>query len=121
VGHRLLIKIEVVEETTKGGIVLPGKLVEQEAQAQQFGTVEAIGKECFKDLGNIVKKYTKEGYVIEEKDGDPWCEVGDKVLFQRFAGMRIPKEDGGFREDLILLNDSDVTAVVVEEELETNE
>jgi len=115
VGHRVLVRIEKVEETTKGGIVLPGKLVESEALAQQFGTVEAIGRTCWTDLGNKqVKKY-QDNCVVEEKVSDAWCNVGDKVLFQRHAGMRIPDNDGGFLEDLILLNDIDITAICVEE------
>ena len=49
------------------------------------------------------------------KGGDPWCVVGDRVFFSKYAGASI---EDGTEEGLVLLNDEDVQAILVEEEKE---
>lgn len=96
VGHRVLIKPDKIEEVTKGGIIIHRDLVEKEQQAQVSGVVVDMGLDCYR-----------------EYDVD-WCKIGDKVLYQRHAGMRVPDGNGGFLEDLLLLNDLDVTGIIEE-------
>lgn len=100
VGHRLLIEQDRVKETTVGGIVVvtPDQL-KKEQQAQIRGTVIAVGEDAWKEFK------------------EPWCKVGDRVLYQRHSGMKITDEYGNFVQDYILLNDLDVTAVVTEEDI----
>lgn len=97
VGHRVLIKPDEVEEVTPGGIVIPKPHLEKEKLAQAIGTVVAVGLDCWKEFIS------------------PWAKVGDKVVYQRYAGMRIPDGKGGFVEDAILLNDLDVTGIILED------
>lgn len=98
VGHRLLVKPDAVETTTSTGIILSID-EDKERAASQYGTVVAVGDGCW-------VYHTKEGKVKEK----PWCAVGDKILFAKYAGRMLDDtEDGG---KLILLNDDDVMAVV---------
>lgn len=97
VGHRVLIKPDKVEEVTKGGIIIAKQVVEKEQLAQATGTVVDIGLDCWKEFA------------------EPWAKIGDKVIYQRYAGMRIPDGKGGFVEDVILLNDLDITGTILEE------
>jgi len=85
-----------VEEVSKGGIIIHKGLVEKEQQAQVAGVVLKVGKDCYREYDT------------------PWCKEGDKVLYQRHAGMRIPNNEGGYIEDLLLLNDLDVTGLIEE-------
>lgn len=96
-GHRVLIKPDKVEEVTKGGIIIHRDYVEKEQQAQVAGTVLDVGYDAYRE------------YDLK------WCKIGDRVLYQRHAGMRVPDGKGGFIEDLLLLNDLDITAVITEE------
>lgn len=96
-GHRVLIKPDKIEEVTKGGIIIHRELVEKEQQAQVSGVVLDVGADCYREYDA------------------PWCKQGDKVLYQRHAGMRVPNGEGGFLEDKLLLNDLDITAIVLEE------
>jgi len=87
-------------EKTKSGILLVSSTVKQERHAQATGTVLAIGKDCWLDSG----------------DGSQWCEVGDRIVYSRNAGMKFwDPITGDLRDDLILLNDVDITAKITEE------
>lgn len=97
VGHRVLIRPEKVEEVSRGGIVIAKPHVEKEQLAQVCGEVLATGADCWREYES------------------PWCKVGDKVLYQRYAGMRVPDGKGGFRDDMVLLNDLDITGIVLED------
>ena len=85
-GDRVLIKRLDAEEKTKSGIVLPGSAQEKPQMAQ----VVAVGPGT-----EEVKMEVKEG---------------DKVIFSKYAGNEI-KIDG---EDLILMAQKDILAVVIE-------
>jgi co-chaperonin GroES (HSP10) len=94
-GHRVVVKQDPIEKKSKGGIIIAH---ENEAAAQQAGvtgTVLAIGPTAWKDpsLG-----------------GEPWCKVGDKVLFAKFAGksFTVPETE----EAVLLMNDEDVMGVI---------
>ena len=94
-GYRVLVKPKEVEKVSKGGIIVTveGSQEEKlEKAGQQFGTVVDIGHTCWST----------------EELGDPWCKVGDRVLFAKYAGI-IRKEG----EDIyIILNDEDIIGVI---------
>ena len=115
-GHRLLVRpLKVKEETSKGGIILNDATVKADQLAQVSGEVIDVGDTCWKDLGNETISFTKDGVTHTKDVGKPWCKVGDIVYYQRYSGMRIPDEDGTFREDVLLLGDQDITALVIKE------
>lgn len=78
-GYNVLIALDVVEEKTVGGIILPGKHIERENGASERGRVVALSQMAF--------------------TGGDWAgtrvpEVGETVLFQRYAGGEFEGEDG---------------------------
>jgi len=87
-GDRVLVKRDESEETTAGGIVIPGNAQQKEAQ----GLVRAVGP------GKRVKG------AREELD----VRVGDKVLFGKYTGTDV--EIGG--EKLLLMREEDILAVI---------
>ena len=116
-GHRVLVSPDVVfeGETTEGGIYIPKETKDKEQQAQMRGTVVELGPTAFKDLGCRVVKRVEGNVTIEEHDGEPQCQVGDVVYWQSYSGMRFKDKEGNFRDDLLLLNDADITAIEEEE------
>ena len=99
-GYRLLVDIDPIEKVTAAGIILvqDEKL---EASGQQFGTVVAIGPTC----------WTKaDGSKLE-----PWCEVGDRILYARHAGRFVYDPENRDKEFMVM-NDTDVIAVITENE-----
>ena len=84
-GNRILVEPLTEEETTKSGIILP-ETVDKEKKAE--GKVIAIGDG---------EKITKLG-----------LQVGDRVLFGKYAGEEVTVE----KTDYKILTDEDVLAVV---------
>lgn len=91
-GHRVLIKPEIVEEKTSGGIILAQTTKDREQQATMRGVVVEVGENAWKAFD----------------DGRPWAKVGDKVVFRKYAGEKIPEGDEEYR----VVNDEDVLAII---------
>lgn len=85
---RVVIKSCEVEETTKGGLILTGNAKEK----PQMAEVIAVGP----------------GGVVDGKDVTMSVNVGDKVIYSKYAGNEV-KLDG---EEYIIVRQSDILAVV---------
>jgi chaperonin GroES len=89
VGWRVLIKPKEVLEKSAGGIILTTETTkDREQMANTTGVVVAMGDQCYADEPN------------------PWCKVGDKVIFAKYAGLLYTGGDG---ESYRMINDKDVT------------
>ena len=87
-GDRVVIKAVLAEETTKSGIVLPGQAKEKPQQAE----VVAVGP----------------GGVVEGKEVTMQVKPGDKVLYSKYAGTDVKRED----EEYIVVKQSDILAII---------
>jgi co-chaperonin GroES (HSP10) len=92
VGARVVILPDEIETKTKSGIITAtGTQVQREEMAQVDGIVIALGNTCYHD------------------QPEPWCKVGDRVVFGKYSGIfRIGKDDKTYR----IINDLDVVAVL---------
>lgn len=102
VGFRILVKPDDLEKTHKVEgtdieLALPDLDERLKMNAQIKGTVLAIGPKAYKPFSN---DYT----------GEPWIKPGDRIYYARHAGKFI--KDPVTEEELLLLNDDDVTAVM---------
>lgn len=101
-GRRLLVEQQSAEKVTKGGIVLADAVVDREQQGEYRGKVLAIGDLAWRDLAkNAGVEY------------EPWCKVGDTVLFHRYAHTKLNPDKDDLR---IIINDTDVLAVIETED-----
>ena len=85
---RVVIKTEIQTATTKSGIVLPSTSQER----PQMGIVTAIGSGLDVDSNNVGMQ----------------VRVGDKVLFNKFAGSEIKINN----ETLLVLRQIDLIAIM---------
>jgi chaperonin GroES len=86
---RLVVKREVEERKSPGGILIPDTATEKPV----FGKVIAVGK----------------GKILESGDVRPLdVSVGDKVLFGKYSGTEI-KMNG---EEFVVMREEDVMGVV---------
>jgi co-chaperonin GroES (HSP10) len=109
-GHRLLVKpIDIAEEEdikgkhealSKAGFIInkPEGQARRDAMGTDEGTVVAIGPSAW--------KHPDYGYGVWD-EWKPWCKVGDKITFGRYAGKL--KEIDGI--DYMIINDDDVQLV----------
>ena len=87
-GDRVVLKQLVAKETTKSGIVLPGKDKEKPQQAE----VLAVGP----------------GGVVDGKEIAMQVKVGDKVIFSKYAGTEVKLDD----EEYLIVKQNDILAIV---------
>jgi co-chaperonin GroES (HSP10) len=106
-GHRILIKPDPVKEQTKLPEALRdlkfevAKSVDQQRQeevATTIGTIVSIGKMAWRAFDGT------------HPDWEPWCKVGDRVIFAKYGGKLI--EDPVTLEKFMVLNDEDIYAKV---------
>ncbi len=87
---RVVVRRNAEEETTAGGILLPGSAKEKPNQ----GEIIAVG----------------EGKVLDSGEIRPLAvKVGDTVVFGQYAGSNTIEIDG---EELIIMGESEIFAVV---------
>jgi len=92
VGHRILIKPLEIAEVSKGGIILTTDVLkEREQMANTTGVVIDMGDGCYFE------------------DTKPWCKVGDKVIFAKYAGLLYRGKDG---QNYRIVNDHDITGTL---------
>ena len=87
---RVLVKRTDEEQTTEGGIVLPGSAAEKPSQ----GEVLAVGPGKSLENGELQAVAVKEG---------------DLVVFGQYAGSNTVKVDG---DELVVLNEQDILGVI---------
>jgi len=92
-GWRMLVLPFRMDEKSKGGVLFANETIDKQQVASQCGNVLAMGPDCYKD---------------KDRFQEPWCKVGDWVVFARYAGSRIEIDGGEVR----LLNDDEVLATV---------
>ena len=76
------------EEVTKGGIILPGSAKEK----PQMAEVIAVGP----------------GGVVDGKDVTMYVNVGDKVIYSKYAGTEVKLDD----KEYIVVRQNDILAIV---------
>lgn len=103
-GPRVLVRQDKLEEVdpmfaqaAKAGIELPKEFKElrMEQNAIDKGIVVAIGDLAFQSPVG---------------DGNPWCLVGDRVIFAKYAGSILKEKD----EVYMILNDEDILGIILD-------
>ena len=89
-GNKLLVKPDEVDKKTATGIIIADVAVEKEEMAQMYGTCVAVGDFCW--VG-----------------AEPWCKVGDKIVFAKYADQTFKGHDGIMYR---LIRDKEVIATV---------
>lgn len=81
-GHRVLVKPMEIEKAKDLGngkkIYFADQSIDLARAGVDKGTVVAIGETAWQD---------------ERLGGKPWCRVGDKVIWARYAGKPVDMED----------------------------
>lgn len=109
VAHRILVKPDKLEDEqvlekeyeglAKSGfsLVKPDGADKREKRAVTSGVIVAIGPMAWKAFNG------------DHPDWKPWCQIGDKVEFARYAGELVFDPDT--REELFVMNDEDILLI----------
>ena len=91
-GWRVLVKPQEIKEVSESGIVLTtGSFKDREQMVNTTELVVAMGDQCYAD------------------EPAPWCKVGDKIIFAKYAGLLYLGKDGN---QYRMINDKDVTGTL---------
>ncbi len=94
IGDRIIVRRELSDEKTAGGLLLP----EAAKKKPQRGTVLAVGP------GKLNRK-TGDRHAMQLK-------VGDKVLFTSWAGDEFKDRSQAKDGDILIMHEDDVMAVL---------
>ena len=106
-GFYVLIEMELVEETSAGGIILDRDLVSKEQDATDTGYVRAIGPTAYAgypgcDVDSVL-----------ERPYEMWgLEIGQKIEYRKFEGKK--SSVGGY-ENYRYIPDSHIIGVINDE------
>ena len=92
-GHRVLVKVEKIEEVSQGGIIIPKDVAKREQLGQDGGVVVELGNTAYSD------------------QSEAWCKEGDYVKFGKYAGQLIMPDESADGIEYRVLNDLDVCLV----------
>lgn len=93
--HRIVIKLDPVEDVSAGGIVIPKQITDKERKAIEIGEVISIGPTAFKDYGG----------------GTDTISIGDRVIIARYSGKEVTDDNVKY----VIVNDEDVLCIQKEE------
>jgi len=95
VEFKVLIKVNLLEDKTTGGLWIPETSLDRQQMAHDKGVLVAVSDMAFSDW----------------RGQHP--EVGDEVIFNRYAGSVIHfQRENGDREQFRLCNDKDICAII---------
>jgi len=109
---KVLIKPDIIEEKTDGGIIIAESTKEQHQAAQAVGTLIAIGRDAFKNTTTNV--YSGDSMKLTERRVERWdgtAEPGQRVMYAKYGGYSVVGKDG---EVYQVMNDRDLTCAVDE-------
>lgn len=110
-GHRVIVQRDPTEDTygDSGIIVTVSKDAEKlEAANMQIGVIVAVGPDAWKAF-RIMDDQGKE------HNGKKWANVGDYVLYSRYSGRNINDPFTPEEEDLMIMLDEDILAIITPE------
>lgn len=90
---RILVKPDVMEEKTAGGIIRPDQVIDRAKYAATRATFIEAGANAFTEWGSDARR----------------PQPGDRVLFAQYTGAREKGADGA---DYVVMNDKDLLAVI---------
>jgi len=96
VGWRVAVLVLTIPEVTAGGLHMIDDSREARSLASPQGVVVAVGSQAYRDPERF-------------PDGEPWVRVGDRVMFQKYAGRMFQIRTG---QHIAILNDTDFAGVV---------
>lgn len=98
-GNRVIIKPDPIEEVSEGGIVF--------AQTTQFMRDEKASTSTGEVIG-----FGPAAWLDPAMGGEPWVDIGDRVVFARYSGKYVTDPDDN--KEYVVINDDAIQARIGE-------
>jgi len=114
--NRVVVRPDVIEEKTEGGIVVPDSVADQHQMAQATGTLIAVGPDAYIHSRTEVHRVIDNTMRLMELrisgyDPSKTPKPGDRIQFAKYGGLVNIGKDG---DEYRVLNDEDITCLVDE-------
>ena len=120
ISYKVLIKDEIIENKTAGGIILDSSMTKRKQVGAVFGEIVDMGSAAFEP--RKVEWINGKAHSVEDDFNGDCPKIGQRVLFIRNAGSRYIKDSKGFKpvdedynaegeEPYRILNDIDIVAI----------
>lgn len=115
--NRVLVRPDAIEDKNPESVIqLPDEVVNRYEQGQATGVLIDVGPDAWNHVTERVYAIHENGarQLIEERFrgySGPFAEIGDRIAFAKYSGLRVRGEDG---VKYLVLNDEDITARVSE-------
>ena len=114
-GNHILVKPDVINEYTDGGIYIPPTDRERHQQSVAYGFLVAVGPDyCVHSVETVERMIDNSWRQVERKTtsySQPFAEPGDRISFAIHSGREYSGIDG---EVYRMMNDTDITGGVAE-------
>lgn len=108
-GNKVLVRPDPIEEVTKSGIVIPKEVIDKHGMSTCYGTVIAVGPDCYKHTVSITERLIDGNWKEVERTttgySEPFAFPGDRIIYSMYVGRDYTGKDG---EEYKLMNDEDV-------------
>lgn len=94
VEYKVIVKVDKLEETTEGGIIMPPEVLEREQMGHTRGVLIEIGGNSFEDFK------------------PPIPQRGQRVMVARYAGLLFTGADG---KEYRVVQDKDIVLILEKE------
>jgi co-chaperonin GroES (HSP10) len=115
-GDRVVIKPDILEEVSDGGIIIAKAVLDSHQHAQSTGVLVAVGPDAFTHSTTLTERFIDGSWKPVERTTTGYREafalVGDRVAFAKYGGLSVEGVDG---LDYKIMNDEDITARVSDE------
>ncbi|MCP4569116.1 MAG: co-chaperone GroES [FCB group bacterium] len=82
-GTKVVVRADIEESISKGGIIIPEPIRDRHSQAGQTGVVEKIGPAVICEFHEVTEDST------EEEKAKAGLNVGDRILYPRYGGIAL--------------------------------
>lgn len=115
-GHHVLVAPMEWEQRTETGIYLTphedSEFAKLEKAGRMYGTLEAVGPQAWKAHAAALLKGINFEWLAKVllKHTDDWAQIGDTVMYSRYAGKSVFDPKTG--AEYYLIHDEDILAVL---------
>ena len=115
-GNHILVKPDVIEEKSKGGIIIPEEVKKRYQVSVSYGHVIAVGPDAFTHSVTVTQRKMGNGKFRDVERttiryAEDFAVPGDRICYAIHSGRNYVGEDG---EHYVQINDTDITARVTD-------
>lgn len=121
IGNKVLVKADLVEKVTEGGIFIPESVTDRHQMSSCYGHIVAMGADCFIHTTQTIERWIDNAWRPVERKvtgySKAFAEVGDRIAFSMYSGRSYTGLDG---VEYQLITDEEIISLIDEGVVQTS-